>query len=62
LSNDRRQADLQALFFNEPWFLIEGLLWGRHGVGRSASWFTAATVVARQCARRDSGVNCVPVS
>lgn len=25
---DRKQADLQALFFNEPWFLIEGLLWG----------------------------------
>jgi len=24
---DRRMADLQALFFNEPWFLIEGLLW-----------------------------------
>ena len=22
---DRRAADLQALFFNEPWFLIEGL-------------------------------------
>ena len=27
LSIDRRRADLQALFFNEPWFLIEGLLW-----------------------------------
>jgi hypothetical protein len=24
---DRRTADLQDLFFNEPWFLIEGLLW-----------------------------------
>lgn len=24
---DRRQVDLQVLFFNEPWFLIEGLLW-----------------------------------
>ncbi|HEU4631245.1 MAG TPA: hypothetical protein VFS08_15950 [Gemmatimonadaceae bacterium] len=24
---DRREADLQALFFNEPWFLVEGLLW-----------------------------------
>jgi hypothetical protein len=24
---DRRAADLQDLFFNEPWFLIEGLLW-----------------------------------
>jgi hypothetical protein len=27
LSIDRRLADLQALVFNEPWFLIEGLLW-----------------------------------
>lgn len=26
---DRREADLQALLFNEPWFLIEGLLWAR---------------------------------
>lgn len=25
---DRRKADLQALFFNEPWFLGEGLAWG----------------------------------
>ena len=24
---DRKTADLQDLFFNEPWFLIEGLLW-----------------------------------
>jgi hypothetical protein len=24
---DRRTTDLQVLFFNEPWFLIEGLLW-----------------------------------
>jgi hypothetical protein len=24
---DRRTADLQGLFFNEPWFFIEGLLW-----------------------------------
>lgn len=27
LAIDRRRADLQALFFNEPWFLVEGLLW-----------------------------------
>ena len=27
-SIDRRMADQQALFFNEPWFLMEGLLWG----------------------------------
>ena len=24
---DRRTADLQDLFFNEPWFFVEGLLW-----------------------------------
>lgn len=24
---DRTEADLQDLFFNEPWFLIQGLLW-----------------------------------
>jgi hypothetical protein len=24
LSIDRRQADLQDLFFNEPWFFVEG--------------------------------------
>ena len=28
-SIDRRQADLQDLFFNEPWFFIEGILWAR---------------------------------
>ena len=27
VSIDRRMADVQALFFNEPWFLGEGLLW-----------------------------------
>jgi hypothetical protein len=25
---DRRASDIQDLFFNEPWFLIEGILWG----------------------------------
>lgn len=24
---DRKASDLQALLFNEPWFLIEGMLW-----------------------------------
>jgi hypothetical protein len=27
-SFDRRAADLQDLFVNEPWFFVEGLLWG----------------------------------
>jgi hypothetical protein len=26
---DRRQADVQDLLFNEPWFLVEALLWAR---------------------------------
>ena len=26
-SLDRRAADLQDIFFNEPWFIVEGLLW-----------------------------------
>jgi hypothetical protein len=26
-SYDRRSADLQDLFLNEPWFLVQGLLW-----------------------------------
>lgn len=56
LTIDRRQADLQALFFNEPWFLVEGLLWGalawegalRASPGRRV-WIgsaVAATIVA----------------
>ena len=28
LSVDRHKADLQDLLFNEPWFFIEGCLWG----------------------------------
>ena len=54
-SIDRRMADLQALFFNEPWFLVEGLLWvaiawagGLHDSPRRGWWVgsaVAATVV-----------------
>ena len=28
-SIDRREADLQDLLFNEPWFFVEGVLWAR---------------------------------
>jgi hypothetical protein len=51
-SIDRRQADLQALLFNEPWFLIEGLLWGAiawfGGLRRTpqARWWLASAPVA----------------
>jgi hypothetical protein len=30
-SIDRREADLQELLLNEPWFLVEDLLWGALG-------------------------------
>lgn len=56
---DRRTADLQDLFFNEPWFFIEGLLWAamawagalrdsarrRWWVGTAAAATIASTVV-----------------
>jgi len=32
-SFDRRAADLQDLLVNEPWFFVEGLLWGTLAVG-----------------------------
>ena len=32
LSFDRKSADLQDLLFNEPWFLVEGLLWAALGI------------------------------
>jgi len=52
VSVDRRQADLQDLLFNEPWFLIEGLLWGAiawsSGLRRAprARWWLASALVA----------------
>lgn len=48
---DRRQADLQDLLLNEPWFLIEGLLWGgiawTAGLSRArhrVAWVSSALV------------------
>lgn len=50
-SIDRRQADLQDLLWNEPWFLIEGLLWAAiawtGGLSRSRhrmAWVTSALI------------------
>ena len=48
-SFDRRAADLQDLLLNEPWFLVEGLLWGALGLAFvSASgrrpWLISAVV------------------
>lgn len=56
---DRRAADLQDLLFNEPWFLVEGLLWAsiawvgalrrsprrRWWAGSAAAATIAATVI-----------------
>jgi hypothetical protein len=46
---DRRSADLQDLFFNEPWFFVDGLLWaaiawagGLRESPRRRSWFGSA--------------------
>ncbi len=39
---DTTAADLQALFFNEPWFLVEGLLWA------AMAWTALRTVEARR--------------
>jgi hypothetical protein len=51
LSIDRRRSDLQDLLFNEPWFLVEGLLWGAiawtAGLGgspRRRAWLASALV------------------
>lgn len=47
-----RQADLQALLFNEPWFMVEGVLWGLiawNGALQSSprrSWWTGSALAA----------------
>jgi hypothetical protein len=52
LSVNRRESDLQDLLFNEPWFLIEGLLWGAiawsAGLSRAPHrrWWVATAVIA----------------
>ena len=48
-SFDRRAADLQDLLLNEPWFLVEGLLWGALGlafvrVSGRRPWLISAAV------------------
>lgn len=40
---DHRTADLQDLLFNEPWFLVEGLLW---------AWLAVASLSAGTARRR----------
>jgi hypothetical protein len=46
-----RAADLQDLFFNEPWFLMEGLAFGALawivlGAGRPRRWWAATALTA----------------
>ncbi len=49
---DRRSSDLQALLFNEPWFLIEGLLWvaiawgGALSASRRQWWWIGSALAA----------------
>jgi hypothetical protein len=50
-SIDRRAADLQDLFFNEPWFLLEGpgfgaLGWIALGSGRGRRWWVGSAITA----------------
>jgi hypothetical protein len=50
-SIDRRTADLQDLFFNEPWFLLEGLGFGALGwivlgAGRGRRLWVGAAIAA----------------
>ena len=50
-SIDRRAANLQNIFFNEPWFLIEGLLWGALGwtgltSDRARRWWLRSALIA----------------
>lgn len=50
-SIDPRAADLQDLFFNEPWFLLAGLAFGALGwlnlrTRRDRRWWVATVVVA----------------
>ncbi len=50
---DRRASDLQDVFLNEPWFFVEGLLWGalcwlalRSGTGRRRFVGSALAAIA----------------
>jgi hypothetical protein len=52
LSIDRRQADLQDLLFNEPWFFVEGCLWALFAV-------SAVQPSSRQLWRRSAVVACL---
>lgn len=50
-SVDRRMADAQDLFLNEPWFLIQGILWGalcwvELAAGRARRWWLASVLAA----------------
>lgn len=51
VSIDRQASNLQDIFLNEPWFLIEGLLWGTLGwVGLTTDrarrrWLLSAVIV-----------------
>jgi hypothetical protein len=67
LSIDRRQADLQDLLFNEPWFFIEGCLWAVLALGalqpsaRPRWWRSAVVACAIATAvGLSSGLGAIP--
>jgi hypothetical protein len=50
-SMDRRASNLQDLFFNETWFIVEGLLWGTLGwlgltTARARRWWLLSALTA----------------
>lgn len=50
-SVDRRAADAQDIFLNEPWFLIQGMLWGALCLveltsARARRWWLASALAA----------------
>lgn len=53
---DTRKADVQDLFFNEPWFLIQGLLWaamawlGALGASPRRGWWVGSALAATAAA------------
>lgn len=55
LSLHRHEADLQDVFFNEPWFFIEGCLRGLFALTARQPLLTAAMATLRGCGVRARG-------
>ena len=55
LSIDRREADLQDLLFNEPWFFVEGCLWALFALAAARVTTAVATLRPRRMRPRRCG-------